>query len=131
MSGRRYNEGKPRLSLIRLSCLTPLARVLEYGRMKYSDWIDADGNRFRGAELDLNDENFDNKYSMVYDAKDNWNNGLITDEVLDSLLRHVSSLRDGELIDEESGCSHVGHIQANALFLGSNNIITYEQKDRD
>lgn len=100
---RRNNSGKPKLGLIRMSALEPMARVLEFGRQKYSD--------------------FDENGEMTYDARDNWDNGLKLSEVLDSLLRHVSDIQDGKIIDDDSGLPIIGHIQANAMFLGSKNLI--------
>jgi hypothetical protein len=47
----------------------------------------------------------------------NWQKGLDNKAICESLLRHVFSYLDGELIDSESGISHIGHIQANAIFL--------------
>lgn len=32
----RYNNGKPKLSMVDLNCLEPCARVLEYGANKYA-----------------------------------------------------------------------------------------------
>lgn len=101
--GRRYNSGKPKMSLIKLSCLEPMVEVLEYGRDKYSDFNE-DGTR-------------------SYDARNNWDNGLILSEVLDSLMRHIRDLQDGKKVDEESGKKIIGHIQANAMFLGSKSIV--------
>lgn len=101
--GRRYNSGKPKMTLIKLSCLEPMVEVLEYGRDKYSDF-DESGNR-------------------IYDARNNWDNGLAMSEVLDSLMRHIRDLQEGKVVDEESKKPIIGHIQANAMFLGSKNII--------
>jgi hypothetical protein len=52
-------------------------------------------------------------------SRDNWRKGLPVTEIIDSLLRHLSALQRGELIDPESGEGHIGHIQCNALFLGN------------
>ncbi len=52
-------------------------------------------------------------------ARDNWKKGMDVTKILDSLLRHIAALRSGELTDPESGLSHIGHIQCNALFLGN------------
>lgn len=45
--------------------------------------------------------------------------------IINSLLRHVLALADGEQNDPESGLPHVGHIIANAMFYsyhyGNNN----------
>jgi hypothetical protein len=87
----RYNEDKPKLSLIDLNALIPCAEVLDYGVKKYS--------------------------------RDNWKKGLVFSEVLDSMLRHIAALQKGQAMDAESKLSHIGHIQCNALFLGSENLI--------
>lgn len=65
------------------------------------------------------------KYSV-----DNWKKGLVTTEILDSMLRHIAAFRAGEYYDKESGLPHIGHIQANAMFLsGKNNIQDIEFND--
>jgi len=80
----RYNEGKPKYSLIDYKSLEPMVRVLEYGAEKYS--------------------------------ADNWKKGLNKDELIDSMLRHLHKLSDGEEIDEESKLHHIGHIMCNCMF---------------
>lgn len=85
----RFNESKPKYSLLSLKEMEPCVRVLEYGCQKY--------------------------------ARDNWRKGLPVSEILDSMMRHICKLQQGEWLDDESGLPHIGHIQANALFLGSTN----------
>lgn len=47
----------------------------------------------------------------------NWAKGLPTVEICESLKRHLDAYLMGEDVDPESGLSHIGHIQCNALFL--------------
>ncbi|WZE63567.1 dATP/dGTP pyrophosphohydrolase [Maribacter phage Panino] len=47
----------------------------------------------------------------------NWKKGLKTTEIAESLLRHLVAFLNGEDNDPESGLSHIGHIQCNAMFL--------------
>lgn len=56
-------------------------------------------------------------------ARDNWRKGMPQNEIIDSLLRHLSALQRGEEIDPESGLPHIGHIQCNAMFLGNKNNV--------
>jgi len=49
-------------------------------------------------------------------APDNWKKGLDKKEILESMMRHLTRLMDGELEDAESGISHMGHIMCNAMF---------------
>lgn len=51
-------------------------------------------------------------------GRDNWRLGQDINQLLDSMLRHVAKLQSGEELDQESGLSHIGHIQCNAMFLG-------------
>ena len=62
-----------------------------------------------------------NKYS-----RDNWKLGMDQNKIIDSLLRHVADIQAGKKIDDESGLPIIGHIQANALFLGNPNNIKDE-----
>lgn len=82
--GDRFNEGKPKWSLVHYGSLVPMIRVLEHGCKKYSP--------------------------------KNWQKGLDLTEILESMQRHLAALMDGEEIDPESGISHMGHIQCNAMF---------------
>lgn len=85
MIGDRFNEGKPKWSLVPQSSLIPMVRVLEFGTKKYGDY--------------------------------NWTKGLSIRETCESLKRHLDAFMEGEDKDNESGLSHIGHIQCNALFL--------------
>ena len=81
----RFNENKPKWSLVDFDSLEDMVKVLEFGAKKYS--------------------------------ADNWKNGLNTDEVVESLLRHIFKYLSGEDLDEESRLPHTGHILCNAMFL--------------
>ena len=56
------------------------------------------------------------EYGALKYAPLNWQKPMPLNEILESMQRHLASLMDGELIDAESGISHMGHIQANAMF---------------
>ncbi len=93
----RYNKGKPQYSLVDLSMLEPLVRVLEYGANKY--------------------------------ARYNYQKGFNQSQLIDSMLRHIADLIEGKTVDEESGQLIIGHIMANAMFLGcKKNINDLEKK---
>ena len=47
----------------------------------------------------------------------NWQKGLDKTEILESMMRHLTALMDGQEFDEESKLHHMGHIQANSLFF--------------
>lgn len=47
----------------------------------------------------------------------NFTKGLSITEICESLKRHLDAFMEGQDADGDSGLHHVGHIQANALFL--------------
>lgn len=49
-------------------------------------------------------------------GSDNWKKGMDKKEILESLMRHLVSLIDGELYDLQTNELHIGHIMANAMF---------------
>lgn len=53
---------------------------------------------------------------------DNWKKGLDKKEILESMMRHLGALMDGEEYDPESGINHIGHIMCNAMFYSYFNV---------
>lgn len=93
----RYNSWKPDWSLVHFPSLEPMVRVLEYGEKKYTVW-DVSG-------------------------RDNWKKPMEKKQILNSMMRHLIRLMDGEELDPESKLPHIGHIMCNTLFYSyhSNN----------
>lgn len=85
---KRFNEGKPRLSLVPAALQRACARAMMYGEEKYGM------HNWRGGGK-----------HMSYHG------------LADSLLRHMTALLEGEDNDSESGLSHIDHIAANLGFL--------------
>jgi len=53
----------------------------------------------------------------------NWENGIDNDRLLGALRRHLNAWQQGEVIDPESGKSHLDHVLCNAAFL-----VTFERR---
>ena len=69
------------------------------------------------------------EYGALKYAPYNWQKPMPLVEILESMQRHLAALIDGELVDAESGISHMGHIQANAMFY--NYHVNKAQNERE
>lgn len=56
------------------------------------------------------------EFGAIRYAPNNWMKQMDRNELIDSLLRHVTALVDGETHDQESKLHHIGHILCNAMF---------------
>lgn len=99
-SPKKYNKGKPMMSLIRPEFQKGLASALTYGYEKYGERRGAIQNYLKG-------EGF--HYSTIYD----------------SLQRHLGEWWSGNDLDEESKIHHLYMAAANLMFLA-----TYEMCDK-
>jgi ubiquitin-protein ligase len=66
------------------------------------------------------------EFGCIKYSRDNWKKGLDLKEILESMQRHLAALMDGEENDKESGISHMGHIQFNAMFYNYH----YNEKEK-
>jgi len=64
-------------------------------------------------------------------APNNWKKKLDRSEILESMQRHLAALMDGQEIDAETGESHMGHIQCNAMFYNYHFVIPKEQQNHE
>jgi hypothetical protein len=53
----------------------------------------------------------------------NWKKTINRDELLESAMRHLTALVDGEENDPESKISHAGHVMCNMLFYSFHFVI--------
>ena len=49
-------------------------------------------------------------------GRDNWKKGFSRESLVDSMLRHMGAIADGEELDQKSGLPHIGHLMANCMF---------------
>jgi len=56
------------------------------------------------------------EFGAIKYAPKNWMKRMDTTKILESMQRHLAALFDGEEVDSETGISHMGHIQSNAMF---------------
>lgn len=93
-------------------------------------------DRFNEGKLKWSLVNYQALHPMIkvlmFGAKkyspENWKKGLDKKEILESMMRHLEALMDGQESDSESGISHIGHIQANSMFY---NYFTNKENDKD
>lgn len=111
--GLRYNNNKTRWSLVNFNSFEPMLRVLMYGAHKYSLFKNKKGKVIRGIDVSIEDSK---QLTLIESGADNWKKGLDKKEILESMMRHLSALMDGEELDPESGLPHMGHIQCNSMF---------------
>ena len=57
------------------------------------------------------------EFGAIKYKPDNWKKGLSVVEMCESMKRHLDAFMEGENNDPESGLSHIGHLQSNAMFL--------------
>lgn len=56
----------------------------------------------------------------------NWQKPFEKERILNSAMRHLIKLMDGEELDSESGLPHIGHLMANAMFYSYHYAIPHK-----
>jgi hypothetical protein len=110
----RYNKGKRKWSLIPWKALEITLSVFEYGAHKYSRFKGKNGEVIRGADIKPEEAQ---ELELIQSGAHNWKLGLDEQECMESAMRHLTAMMEGEELDPESGLPHVGHLGCNTLFL--------------
>ena len=111
----RYNQGKPKWSLVDWKSLEGLVEVLQYGADKYTIFQDNEGNEIKGIDI-MNIPNYKDIYKIKISGENNWKKGLKLKSILDSAMRHLVKMMNDEFVDEESKLLHAHHIICNMMF---------------
>ena len=53
-------------------------------------------------------------------AAHNWRNGIQNSRLVAALMRHLTAINKGELLDPESGLPHIDHVGCCWMFLSNN-----------
>jgi hypothetical protein len=61
-------------------------------------------------------------YGAAKYSRDNWKQCTNVGRYQDALLRHLAALVHGEVVDPESGLSHIDHVACNLMFLEYFNV---------
>ncbi len=102
--GTKFDEGKPRMSLLSTLWINGVVRVLNLGAKKYTKG-DVPGD-------------------------DNWRKGLKHRRLLDSALRHIFAYSDGEDFDPETQECHLYHASCCLMFLSELRVTRPDLDDR-
>lgn len=128
-SGARFNGGKPSIELIpfRILALTTEQETIKEAfylldSYQFSGDIKYLQSLFSYLSIHINDCAYVFAYGSKKYASWNWLKGMAWSIPLACTGRHLLKLKDGELLDDESGLSHWGHVLCNIVML-----ITYAE----
>ena len=113
----KYNKNKPRFTLLPLKALIPAIRAFEYGEHKYSIYQDPEtGEQYLGSQITIEEVNTLNLV-RTYSGSYNWRtgDGIEKNKLLDSTIRHIVEVTEGNNIDSESKLHHIGHAISNLI----------------
>lgn len=123
-SGARFNTGKLPLELLpfRFLAITTSQMVIRDAFYKLDAYqFSGDPIHLQALYYELRDHWQDCVWVFDYGkrkyAEWNWLKGMNWSIPLACAGRHLMKLRDGELLDEESGLSHWGHLMCNLVML--------------
>jgi hypothetical protein len=135
-SGARFNGGKPSIELIpfRILALTTEQETIKEAfylldSYQFSGDIKYLQSLFSYLSIHVNDCAYVFDYGRKKYASWNWLKGMQWSIPLACIGRHLLKLKDGELLDEESGYSHWGHVLCNIVMLITYNEVYKEGND--
>ena len=105
---KKYDGGKPMITLVEPSFILGVANVLTFGAEKYGKY----------------------NWKKGFHTSPSVRKATAT-RVLDALNRHLIAYSMGEKLDPETGLSHLYHISANVMFLAYNDDLDSDGCDTE
>lgn len=126
-TGARFNDGKAKMEYVPLFVLLYMDKVRELGEdawnvLHMASMVEARRLHHGCLMKNLTAEDLEEATKVLdYGAEKyaawNWAKGQPFSVAMASLKRHVLALSQGQEYDEESGCTHWGHVVCNIIFL--------------
>lgn len=123
IKSKRHNTGKPDYTNLSAVALIPEYNAVNDFMVQILEMVEQ--NLYQAAMASMARTFYDvidqaakiMKRGETEYGRDNWKIGMTKSSILQSLYRHAYKFSQGEILDQDSGYKHIGHIYCNLMFL--------------